>query len=215
MKYYRINISGRGGEFIFGKATLQQYNFWNDSEQLMDAGFDEDDASDALVYYMQDKDEWESNIPKLARFEYEWYEIDDYGHYHGATVDTAYIEVNEVDSSEYSAKTITEVYDGTVEKLIDKNDVSVVATEFELDDVLEDKPPFVFYAASIEKGGFLSGTIELDDDVEFDISKLVFYTEALPTGDTLITNIEYDGEEVDNNGGDTTGKAMYMEVWEW
>jgi hypothetical protein len=104
MKFYRINISGIGGEIVFGKATLQQYNFWNDPEHLMDAGFDESD--DALTYYMTDKEEWEENIPKMARFDYEWYEIDEYGHYNGTTTDSAYIEVTEVESAECNAPEI-------------------------------------------------------------------------------------------------------------
>ena len=27
--------------------------------------------------------------------------------------------------------------------------------------------------------------------------------------------IEYNGETIDNNGGDTTGKGYYASVWDW
>lgn len=211
MKYYRIDISGRGGEVVFGKATLQQYNFWNDPELLMDAGFDEDDA--ALEYYMNDKEEWEENIPKTARFDYEWFEIDDYGHYNGPTLDSAYIEVAEVEHTEWNAPVVEDVYEGHVEKIVEQNIDTLDQDDFDLDSILEDKPPFVFYAMSVEKGSFFSAVIALEE--EFDIKKLKFYAIDLPNGDNIIIDVEYDNVALSNEGGDTVGKAMDMDVWEW
>lgn len=211
MKFYRIDISGLGGEVVFGKATLQQYNFWNDPELLMDAGFEDDD--EALQYYINDKEEWEETIPKTARFDYEWYEMDEYGHYNGPTLDSAYIEVAEVEHADWGAAVIEDVYEGRVDKLVEQNIEALELDELDLDVVLEDKPPFIFYAMSVEKGGFISATVALED--EFDIKKLKFYATRLPTEDEIISHIEYDNVELSNEGGDTIGKSMNVEVWEW
>jgi hypothetical protein len=211
MKFYRINISGIGGEIVFGKATLQQYNFWNDPEHLMDAGFDETD--DALTYYMTDKEEWEENIPKMARFDYEWFEIDEYGHYNGTTTDSAYIEVTEVESAEWNAPVVEDVYEGHLEKLAEQYEETIEQRELDLDDVLEERAPFVFYAISVEKGTFFNSVIETEND--FDISKLKFYAHDLPNGDNILLDVEYDNNLLSNDGGDTVSKSLEMDVWEW
>lgn len=211
MKFYRINISGRGGEIVFGKATLQQYNFWNDQEQLTDAGFEDNDV--ALLNYMTDKEEWEENIPKMARFDYEWYEMDQYGHYNGATIDSAYIEVTEVESAEWGASVVEDVYEGQLEKLAEQYDDIVEQHELDLDNELDQRSPFVFYAMSVEKGEFFSSVIETDN--EFDVKNLKFHAYDLPNGDHILLDVEYDSVALSNDGGDTVGKSLDMEVWKW
>ena len=36
-----------------------------------------------------------------------------------------------------------------------------------------------------------------------------------PNGDNIIQSVQYDGEEIDNEGGDTTGKSMNAYVMDW
>lgn len=212
MKYYKISISGYGGEVVFGKATKQQYEFWNDSERLEEAGFET--ATSAIIDYMWDIEEWESNIPKTARFRTEWYELDEYGHYNGATSDSAHIIIEEVDSDDYDAKYIQDVWEGSLEEFLSENNKTTVQDELDLDEQIEDNnaDPYVFYGMSVEKGEFISGIIAAED---LDFSKLEFYESVLPNGDNLITSVDYDGVDIDNFGGSTNGKAMYMEVWDW
>ena len=47
---------------------------------------------------------------------------------------------------------------------------------------------------------------------EFDPKKLKIYSSEFLNGDDTVYSIEYDGVEVDNNGGDTNGKgySSYM-----
>jgi len=64
---------------------------------------------------------------------------------------------------------------------------------------------------SSEKGCFFDGIVETVG--EFDPKKLMIYTTEFLNGEDTITSIEYDGVEIDNSGGDTTGKGYYAAVW--
>ena len=44
-------------------------------------------------------------------------------------------------------------------------------------------------------------------------NKLEFAVAEAPNGEDLIYAVYYDGEELDNNGGDTTGKGYYTYLW--
>ena len=64
---------------------------------------------------------------------------------------------------------------------------------------------------SAEKGTFFEGIIETVG--EFDPKKLKIYTLEYLNGDDTVQSIEYDGNEVDNGGGDTNGKGYSFSVW--
>ena len=72
---------------------------------------------------------------------------------------------------------------------------------------------YVFYGMSVEKGGFFDMVLEIEG--EPDLSKFNFSIMEMPNGDNIVSDVTYDGEYLDNMGGDTTGKAMYMEVWNY
>ena len=57
--------------------------------------------------------------------------------------------------------------------------------------------------------------VDVDDGSKFDPKKLKFFVEAQPNGDTIISEVTYNGETIDNNGGDTTGKGYYAQVWDY
>ena len=64
---------------------------------------------------------------------------------------------------------------------------------------------------SSEKGSFFEGRLETTG--EFDVKKLKFIINEYPNGEDVIDGIEYDGEDVDNDGGDTNGKGYSAHVW--
>lgn len=65
---------------------------------------------------------------------------------------------------------------------------------------------------SMEKGTFYDAIVETVGD--FDPSKLrITYSEA-PNGEDVIHTIKYNGEELDNQGGDTNGKGYTAAVWQ-
>lgn len=211
MKYYQIIISGYGGEVVFGKATLQQYEFWNNEERIADAGFDSKET--AIIDYMFDIEEWESSVPSRARFSGDWYELDEYGHFNGATTDSAYITINETDSAEYNANVVATVWEGSLVDFQSAHNDTIVQSELDLDEMIEENAPFVFYGMSVEKGSFYDCTFETESDI--DLTQLKFYACDLPNGDNLVIDVEYNDHDVTIDGGSTSGKAMYMEVWEW
>jgi len=65
---------------------------------------------------------------------------------------------------------------------------------------------------SSEKGCFFDGIIETIG--EFDPKKLKFYLGEYDNGEETINSIEYNGVEIDNQGGDTNGKGYYASVWQ-
>jgi len=214
MKYYNITLRGYGGESVYGKATAAQYAFWNDDEKLEELGFD--DGEEALQDYMLDKEEYEDKIPEDAQFEHEWHDMDDIEHSFGVTYDSAYIDITQVDSGEWGASHVADVWEGDVTQLVTEQDIETEDDILDLDDY-QDKEGhcFVFYGMSVEKGEFVHTMVELEDDVEFDIAKLNFGICEMPNGDTIVNGVMYDGEYLDNDGGDTIGKAMYMEIWDY
>jgi hypothetical protein len=133
---------------------------------------------------------------------------------YGAEYGSAYLTVEEVDSEEYSAKNINEVMYN--ESISDLNDTLGEETEWahelvEMGCCEEPDCKYIAQLYSSEKGGFFDGVIETIG--EFDPKKLKIRTTEFLNGEDTITEVEYDGVEVDNNGGDTNGKGYYASVW--
>jgi hypothetical protein len=67
----------------------------------------------------------------------------------------------------------------------------------------------VFVGSSNEKGTFFEGNIELR--APFDITKLELHYDEFD-GEEIITSVVYDGEDIDNWGGSTSGKSSDMNM---
>jgi hypothetical protein len=218
-RYYRILIQGYGGESAYMSITKEAHDFW---KEVTDEHGDAD-----LVAYMasDDGDEPEydyiESVPEEAQFlqdeDYKrpWYESHtEFEHTYGAEYGSARIDIDEVESAEYNAKSIREI--------ISMKDVSELVeeigdeTEWETDisemGCCEEADGYVAQLYSSEKGCFFEGVIETVGD--FDPKKLKIYATEFLNGEDTITSIEYDGVEVDNGGGDTNGKGYYASVWE-
>jgi hypothetical protein len=70
---------------------------------------------------------------------------------------------------------------------------------------------YVMQFYSSEKGCFWEGIITTTG--AFDPKKLMFRTTEYPNGEDILTEVEYDNEVVDNDGGDTNGKGYSVHVW--
>jgi hypothetical protein len=129
-----------------------------------------------------------------------WNEIDDQFHCFGATSPFTIIITDEDDNELYNIPE-ENAYD------YDTDDFSLIENEYpEIDDT---KDLLICYTS--EKGSLFLGYIETEDD--FDITKLKIVSSDIEIGDFLyfgdiISNVLYDGEEVDNWGGDTDGKSF-------
>jgi len=222
-RYYRIQLWGYGGEAEYMDLTKEQYEFWH-------AHIDEHGDSDAVNYCVNAEDgEYDfdelDEVPEFAQFlkvegeDYStsWYEsATGFTHQWGIDYNNARITVEEVDGEDYSSKHIADVVDGQdlneyINKLDEENNYELELTEMGVDEGEDTQGDYVAQMYSAEKGTFFDGVIETVG--EFDPKKLKIYTLEYLNGDDTVQNIEYDGNEVDNAGGDTNGKGYSFHVW--
>ena len=221
-RYYRVQITGYGGEGAYMSISKAAHDFW--------AHICEEHGDNDLVEYMncEELDECDfdniETVPVEAQFLHDveddnykrpWYESHtEFEHTYGATYGSAYITVDEVS---HDANHIADVIDN--EDVSQLNDRIGEETEWEVELVemgcCDDDPEGVEYIAqfySSEKGGFFNGVIETIG--EFDPKKLKIHTTEYLNGEDTITEVHYDGVEVENEGGETNGKGYSAAVWE-
>lgn len=129
-----------------------------------------------------------------------WAEIDDQFHCFGATSPYT-ITIEDENGNELYELTEENIYD------YDTDDFELVESEFPEIDVTQD----LLICYSSEKGSFFEADIDIDG--EFDITKLKIVISDVEVAaffyfGEIISNVLYDGEELDNYGGDTTGKSF-------
>ena len=222
-RFYRIQLWGYGGESEYMNLTKEQYEFWH-------AHIEEHGDSDAVNYCVNAEDgEYDfielDEVPEFAQFlkvegeDYStsWYEsATGFTHQWGVDYNNANLTIEEVDSAEYMAKHIADVVDGEslseyINKLDEEHNYELELTEMGVDEGEDTQGDYVAQMYSAEKGTFFEGIIETVG--EFDPKKLKIYTSEYLNGDDTVQNIEYDGNEIDNGGGDTNGKGYSFHVW--
>ena len=222
-RYYHIQLWGYGGESEYMNLTKEQYEFWH-------AHIDEHGDSDAVQYCVGAEDgEYDfdelDEVPEFAQFlkvegeDYSssWYESPTgFTHQWGVDYNNANLTVEEVDSDEYNAKHIADVVDGEelseyINKLDEENNYELELTEMGVDEGEDTQGDYVAQMWSAEKGTFFDSVIETVG--EFDPKKLKIYTSEYLNGDDTVQSIEYDGNEIENSGGDTSGKGYSFHVW--
>ena len=218
-RYYQIQLNGYGGEAAYININKQAYDFW---KPVVEEYYD----SDLINYAVNDDPadyEFEDieSVPPEADFltdeegyKYPWYEApNEYVHQYGVEYGSAYIVVDEVDSNDYGARVVKEVVSESMQEYLDG---IMEANEYEFDLVESDEDygeegDFTLQFYSSEKGCFFDGLIETHG--EFDPKKLKVIITEYPNGEDIVTSVEYDGVEVDNNGGDTNGKGYSAHLW--
>lgn len=222
-RYYQIRLWGYGGESEYMHLTKEQYEFWH-------AHIEEHGDSDAVHYCVSAEDgEFDfddlEEVPEFAQFlkvegeDYSssWYESPTgFTHQWGVDYNNARVTIEEVDSAEYNAKVIAEIVDGEdlsdyINTLDEANNYELELVEMGVDEGEDTQGDYVAQMYSSEKGTFFDGIIETVG--EFDPKKLKIYTLEYLNGDDTVQNIEYDGKEVENTGGDTNGKGYSFHVW--
>jgi hypothetical protein len=208
-RYYKITIAGEGGEAVTGKLSAEEYDYWQTQivERQEEFGLEEDDVPFEVYILSTDDERWDS-VPEEFRREY-WNECDDLLHVYGAALSSE-LTIEEVDSDElYDAEVIDNLIDeADLEVFIEDNELSVNHTHF-FDWAPEDT--HMVSGFSQEKGILFAGIVAIEEG-EFDLSKLSFKTKELIDGETLVTEVCYDNECVDNDGLDTRGVAFYIEL---
>jgi hypothetical protein len=221
-RFYHIQLNGYGGESAYMSISKEAHDFWQpvcekhgDSDLVSYMVNDEPDEcefenidsvlteADFLTGY--GKDDYKSN----------WHEAPtEFEHSYGVEWGSAYIVVDEVNSMEYDARHIADVIEGEnlsdlVHKLEEESNYELELTNMDCADDVDYE--YIAQMYSSEKGNFFDGVIETTG--EFDAKKLKVHTTEYLNGEDTVTSIEYDGVEVDNNGGDTNGKGYSASVW--
>jgi len=227
--FYKLMLHGHGAETSYMYITEEEFNFWSKHTE-------ENGDSDAINYIMgaEDRTPAEANededleveIPRNAMFMhdpedeesggYNWYEPrEEFEHVWGLTSEAAYITVDKVESGEYNAGHVKDIIEGEdfyewANNLTEKTDYEVepYVEGHDYGDRYPEKGRYICQAMSSEKGTFFEGVIETPG--LFDENKLKFAVAEAPNGEDVIYAVEYNGEEVDNDGGDTTGKGYYV-----
>lgn len=205
IRHYRVTITGYGGEHVYGSLTREQFEYWKNRENELSEYVVEPQAHPDLL-------ESVSFLKKKSGendYYLDWWEYDDVDHFHGAEHYSSSILIEELDSDDYDAEIIDTVYEDTLEEFLDEYDADTIIDESD-SLINKDKKPIVGMC-SIEKGTFFEARFSTQGRIDF--SKLEFFaTETL--SDTILTSINYDDEDLDNEGGDTTGKGFHVVVYD-
>ena len=182
---YKISLWGYGGESVMGTVDRKIYDYFR-SRRLDVSGFAWDDC------YAE-----ENNIPEdMWPFSPgSWYECDDMAHTNGVVLDSGTVHIEDENGDEVLQRGLEDFQDEDCPEFNYADEIFI-----------DDKPAgtVVFIGNSNEKGTFFEGDIELT--APFDINKLTFNIEDVD-GSAVVCGVEYDGESIDNYGGDTTGKS--------
>ncbi len=188
-----IEVYGYGSEVGHIGVTKKAWDYWSKQEES------------ELIDYMHawDVEDVSLSIPDSARFlqgngyHNSWYDADGIIEQNwGTTTGGATLDIKA---------------DGEIVFLdyLYKFKGKVINTDFDSKEF--DKAEYIITIISSEKGGFINYEFEVD---AFDVDKLTFFTETDWEGDNVVQYAEYDGELLDNAGGDTRGKGISAYCWE-
>ena len=201
------------------------YEFWNKvkEEEIV---FDNPEFNSLTDYVLSPEEFRKHNdIPQEADFLFDldseshkdWYDTgSEIEHMNGVTLESACVDIREVDGDTSNSSWLETLCENeSLEKLLGKNGKEASIDEFDLDKLAdEDGHNYIFYGMSIEKGTFHDAYLKLEGK-QFDLSKLEINAIEMPNGDTMVTEILYNGKELDYDFGDTNGKGYVFEVWDY
>ena len=188
---YKIHLWGYGGEYIMGSVDRKIYDYFRHRRlDLSEFAWQSDYAE-------------ENNIPEeMWPFPPgSYYDCDNICHEHGVDRNAGTVQIDDENGDTIYEKRLEDItgyedndgnpepeWGGGEEYWIGMNPVGTV----------------VFFGVSSEKGTFFEGEIELKQP--FDITKLELGYDEID-GCDIINSVKYDGEQIDNWGGDTNGKG--------
>jgi hypothetical protein len=184
---YKIQLWGYGGEYVMGTVDRKIYDYFKRRRlDISDYAWDSDYAND-------------NQIPEDMQPFYpgQWHDCDDMGHHWGVDRGAGTLQIlDENDNVVYEAS--TDNIDGYSEDSPEWRG----GDEIWID--MKDPGTVVFLGVSSEKGTFYEGHLELKSP--FDITKLSLEYSEIDCNE-IITGVYYNDEQIDNYGGDTSGKS--------
>ena len=181
---YTIQMWGYGGEIVMGTVDRKHFDYFKHRRL---------DVSDFAWNYDYAE---ENNIPEenLPFEPGSWYECDDMAHCSGVNLDCGTLQITDEEGKVVLERPLEDI-DGT--------DIQISGGD---ETWITQKPAgtVVFIGRSNEKGSFFEGTIHLT--APFNPEKLsITYDEV--DGESYVTSVYYDDEEIDNDGANTNGKS--------
>jgi hypothetical protein len=180
---YKVQLWGYGGETAMGNINREVYDYFRANRlSVSDFAWDGD--------YCDAKEIPEDMQPFVPG---SWYECDGICHTNGVSLDAGHIQVDDENGDEI------------LNCELDNLDSVGIEVEYG-----EEYSPgvvgngVVFLGRSNEKGTFFEADLELT--APFNPKKLRLITEEV-NGENTVYSVTYDGEDLDNWGGDTTGKS--------
>jgi len=188
---YKISLWGYGGEYIMGTVDRKIYDYFRHRRlDLSDFAWDSDYAD-------------EHNIPEeMWPFSPgSYYDCDNICHEHGVDRNAGTVQIDDENGETIYQQSLENIsgmgadgdepepeWGGGEEYWIGMNPVGTV----------------VFFGVSNEKGTFFEAELPLT--APFDITKLELGYDEID-GNDIINSVKYNGEQIDNWGGDTNGKG--------
>lgn len=181
---YNISMWGYGGEIVMGTIDRKIFDYFKHRRiSVSNYAWDYDAVEDLNI-----PEEMQPFSPGS------WYECDNLAHSNGVSRDAGTIEITDENDETVLQRSLEDI-DGTDIGLCCDNEAWIGMVE---------PGEVVFIGRSNEKGTFFEGQIELT--APFDPEKLVLYYDEID-GEEFVSNVYYDDDEIDNNGGSTDGKS--------
>jgi hypothetical protein len=198
MNKYEITISGSGCEAVIG--TIPQKISWYWQQKFEDYQFQH------LQMYLSDRDEYakEHYTPKMFDIEQEyWHDIDDILHANGCNLNgTGSLEVTDKSTGKI-------VYEGDLYDIWNSKNNNV---DYVLRNHSVDADQSVFFGWTEEKMFCDFNTLTTNEP--FDFKKLLFNTDEF-RGDYIITDLIYENEVLEHNGGEGYTKCLNVDINYW
>ena len=190
-RIYKISMWGYGGEKVMGTVDKAVWDYCMEHQvDLSEIAWGDEDTA---------QEEMGLDLDMLPFTPGSWYECDDMGHISGVSRDAGTIQIDDENGDTVLERSLDSI-DGTDIGLCCNDEVWAGS---------KPKGTVVFIGVSNEKGTFFEADLELR--APFDITKLELQYDDFD-GEDIVTGITYDGEDIDNWGGSTSGKSSDMNM---
>jgi len=189
---YKVRLWGYGGEYVMGTVDRKVYDYFR--QHRLDVSEFATDSD-----YAEQNGIPEDMEPFVAG---SWHDCDNMGHCWGVDRSAGTIQVDDESGNTVYEKSLDDISgwedsDGNPEPEWSCND------EIWIDS--QPQGTVVFIGVSSEKGTFFEA--DLDLKMPFDPQKLTLTYDEID-GNEIITSVSYNEEDLENYGGDTSGKSM-------
>ena len=192
---YKISMWGYGGEKVMGTVDRAVWDYCMEHQvDLSEIAWGDEDTA---------QEEMGLDLDMLPFPPGSWYECDSMGHISGVSRDAGTLQIEDENNETVFERSLDSIVGGGCDG----------EPDWYCDDEVwvgsRSKGEVVFVGSSNEKGTFFEGEIALR--APFDITKLELHYDDFD-GEEIVTSVVYDGEDIDNWGGSTSGKSSDMNM---